>query len=241
MVIKEMHYDVRTKLNEIDSSKYRKLKVPEIDWKLNLAQELLIKNIAEPHNNDIGFEFNQRTIDDIRSIVVNQKYKDGIVATIYDEEDHSYLIELPDDYMSYLNSKVYANKGTCSKMKLQTKIIKHDDETESSDFYKSSLNWRLANIRFIKEGLRVFTSGEFDVDRMCLEYIYQPVFMHNAQDFEDGKYTNLRGEVLTGAVDCELPVNTHSEIVNLAVFMIANDLSLPNVRNKQAAVELDRK
>jgi hypothetical protein len=39
MTAREMHYDFKQKLNKIDSQKHRNLKVPEIDWKLNEAQE----------------------------------------------------------------------------------------------------------------------------------------------------------------------------------------------------------
>ena len=52
------------KILKIDSQKYRNLIVPEIDWKLNEAQEAFVKIIAEPRlKSQLGFEINQRTID----------------------------------------------------------------------------------------------------------------------------------------------------------------------------------
>ena len=66
-----MHYDFKTKLNKIDSQQYRNLRIPEIDWKLNEAQELFVKMIAKPRlRNHLGFETSQRSVDDIRTIVV---------------------------------------------------------------------------------------------------------------------------------------------------------------------------
>lgn len=239
MTVKEMHYDYKQKLNKIDSQQYRNLKVPEIDWKLNEAQEVFAKVIAQPRlKESIGFEFSQRTIDDIRTIVVNQRVADGQVATLYDDDDGSYIAVLPDDYWFYVHSRVYATKGECINVILSTKEIQHDDESELSVFDKSSFTWRLANIRFNKEGIRIFTGGEFEVSKICLDYLLQPPRIHNAEDFEGGTYDTLDGATLTGKVDCILPVNTHKEIVDLAVYITAIDLSMPDIRSKQSKLAL---
>ena len=62
MSIKRMHYDLKVKLNKVDSQQYRNLLIPEIDWALNEAQNIFIKNIAEPRKMqqmfDFGFEKN---------------------------------------------------------------------------------------------------------------------------------------------------------------------------------------
>ena len=74
--IKDMHYDFRVKLNRIDSAKYRDLKVPEVDRKLNEGINLFILLVAQPRiRNQFGFETTQRTTDDIRLLVVNKKLK----------------------------------------------------------------------------------------------------------------------------------------------------------------------
>ena len=69
MSIKRMHYDVKVKLNKVDSQQFRGLLIPEIDWALNEALGIFIKRIAEPRKIqqpfDFGFEKNQRYIDDI--------------------------------------------------------------------------------------------------------------------------------------------------------------------------------
>ena len=74
MTIQEMHYDVKMKLNKIDSQQYRNLIVPQIDWILNEAQELFVKMIAEPRiASHYGYEIGQKTWMDIRSIVEEEK------------------------------------------------------------------------------------------------------------------------------------------------------------------------
>jgi len=52
-----MHYDLKVKLNKVDSQQYRNLLIPEIDWALNEAQNIFIKNIAEPRKMQQMFDF----------------------------------------------------------------------------------------------------------------------------------------------------------------------------------------
>ena len=41
--VQEMHYDFKIKFNKLDSNDYRDFQVPEIDWLLNEAQEIFLK------------------------------------------------------------------------------------------------------------------------------------------------------------------------------------------------------
>lgn len=238
MTVKDMHYDFKQKLNEIDSQKYRNLKVPEIDWKLNEAQEIFVKIIAQPRGrSQYGFESNERTINDIRTIVVDQVLADYIPATIYDT--NSYIIALPEDYWFLAKAKILATKGTCTNVLLyDSKEVQHDDENETSDFDKSSFEWRVSNYRFNKQGLRAFTDGTFIITKIGLEYLVRPRLIYNAEDWIGGTYTTLSGDVLTGTQDCELPEGVHREIVDLAVMITAGDLNMPNQQSKQMKTKL---
>lgn len=241
MNAREMHYDFKQKLNRIDSQKFRDLIVPEIDWKLNEAQEVFVKIIAEPRfKAENGFEENTRTINDIRTIVVNQTSSTGIVPTSFDSS--SYLAVLPTDYWYLVGCKVLATKGNCTNKILNTREVQHDDENELSSFDRSSFEWRISNILFNKDGLRVFTDGTFTITKVLFEYIKQPRMIYNAQDFNSttgsGTYNTLAGVALTGSQSCELPVPTHREIVDLAVLITAGDLSLPDYQLKYNKLKL---
>jgi len=238
MTIKEMHYDYKQKLNKIDSQKFRGLKVPEIDWKLNEAQELIVKIIAQPRlNSQVGFEVGQRTIDDIRTIVLDQKPSEYLVAKVYDES--SYIVGLPDDYWFLAKTKIIASKGDCKNVLLyDSKPVQHDDNSESSMFDKSSFEWRTANYRFNREGIRVFTDTTFIIDKVGLEYLIKPEPMYNAEDWTGGSYKTLNGKVYTGTKDCGLPEGIHRSIVDLAVMLTANDLNLPDYQLKQNKVKI---
>lgn len=237
MNAREMHYDFKQKLNRLDSQKYVNLKVPEIDLKLNEAQEVFVKIIAEPRLRDtIGFEINQRTINDIRTIVVDQTSLTGITPTIFDNT--SYISSLPTDYWYLTGAKVLATKGNCINIKLNTREVQHDDENELSSFDRSSFTWRISNIRFNKDGLRVFTDGTYSINKVLFEYIKIPRRIHNAQDWIGGVYIALDGQTLTGTQSCELPIMVHREIVDLAVLITAGDLSLPDYQLKYNKVKL---
>ena len=237
MTVKEMHYDFKQKLNKIDSQKYRNLKVPEIDWKLNEAQEVFVKIIAQPRfGKQIGFEINSRTINDIRTIVVDQTPTTGITPTVFDSS--SYIAVLPEDYWFLAKSYVLATKGVCTGIRLKTREVQHDDEHELSPFDRSSFIWRTANIRFNKDGIRIFTNNEFTPTKLVMEYLKEPSMIHNAEDWPGGTYTTLNNVPLTVTANCELPKGVHREIVDLAVLITAGDLNLPDRQAKKEKVQL---
>lgn len=95
MKIQDMHYDFKTRLNKLDSNQYRNLLIPEIDRKLNEAAYLFVKMIAEPRVvKGAGLEFNQRTTDDIRTIVV-----DSFSLATTTTDNINYFVTLPTDYL----------------------------------------------------------------------------------------------------------------------------------------------
>jgi len=237
MNIKEMHYDFKQKLNKIDSQQYKNLRVPEIDWKINEAYEVFVKSIAEPRiNNHLGFETSQRTIDDIRTIVVNDK-----VLTVTQIDNTSYFVVLPEDYMFYISANIIMLKGNCNEKTGRAILRQHDDRFETSPFDNSSYEWGEINIRFYDKGIRIFTDGTFQIKELRLNYIRKHAYIHNAQDFlPTSSYTLPSGQILTGIQNCELPEHTHREIVDIAVFITSGDLSMADYQMKQAKINLNQ-
>lgn len=226
-----MHYDFKSKLNKIDSQQFRNLRVPEIDWKLNEAQELFVKMVAKPGlAGRLGFETSQRSIDDIRTVVVN-----GYCSPITDN-----LFTLPVDYWHFLSATVLMTKGECKNFTATLKVRQHDDEFEESPFDCSSFEWREVNGLFHAEGIKTFDDGTFSNKTMCLDYIKELEYIHNAEDFRVGGYNLPSGVLLTGSLDCILPKTTHREIVDLAVLIASGDLQAPDYQLKQAKLNLNK-
>lgn len=237
MVIRGMHYDIKQKLNKIDSQQYRNLRVPELDWKINEAYEIYVKSIAEPRvNNHLGFEINQRSIDDIRTVVVDDL---TIIPTVL--TDTTYSVTLPVNYMFYISAEVIIQRDGCPDRIATCRVRQHDDLHEISPFDKSSFEWKEVNISFYQAGIKIFTDGTFTVSSIKLSYIRKHAYIHNAQDFlPTGSYTLPDGIVLTGTKDCELPEHTHREIVDIAVLIITGDMQIPDYQIKQAKLNLNQ-
>jgi len=237
MTVSSMHYDFKQKLNRLDSEKYRDLVVPEIDWKLNEAQEVFVKTIAQPRiDSQIGFESGQRTIDDIRILVVEQKAGNGIKPAVYDAAENSYIATLPLDYQYYINSSLVATSDGCTA-RLNVRQVQHDDRVQASLFDESSFLWREANIMFMEGGIKILTGSEFVPTELVLQYIRKPRLIYNAAEWDAGGYY-LDGVLLTGTQDCELPDVLHREIVDLAVFIANIDLNLPTYATKKYKTEM---
>ena len=238
MSIKNMHYDVKVKLNKLDSQQYRNLVIPEIDWALNEAQGIFIKMISEPRKVkmlfDFGFEKNQRNIDDIRTIVKNNE----IVFT-KKENNLEYYIELPEDYQFLVHAKAILAKNNCKNVTASCTVRQHDDEFEFSPFDKSSFQWREINIRFYDKGIKAFSDGTFIINKLVLDYIKKPGYIHNAEDFGTAaQYRLPDGTLLTGFKDCELPFHTHPEIVDIAVLVLTGQLQYADYNIKRDKLNL---
>jgi len=225
-----MHYDFKTKLNKIDSQQYRNLRIPEIDWKLNEAYELFVKMVAKPRlRNKLGFETSQRNIDDIRTIVVKD-YCSPVVDGV---------ATLPDNYWHFISGDAIMDKNNCVGFKGTVRIRQHDDEFENSPFDNSSFEWREVNGVFYEEGVKLFTDGTFTNRDFCMNYIKKLQYIHNAEDFRSGSYRLPSGILLSGSVDCELPEQTHREIVDIAVALASSELQNPDHQTKLQKLNLN--
>lgn len=231
MTIDDMHYDFKKKLNKLDSQKYRGLLIPEIDWTLNEAKDLYVKMIAKPRvKNHLGFEIGQRSIDDIRNIVVEESPIPVVLGVAL----------IPDDYLFYITSYCMITKEGCSNIKShKTFIRQHDDDFENSEFDKSSFEWRTVNGVFNKDGVKLF-SDDFQVNELRMTYIKQMKYIHNAQKFRNGQYVLPSGTLLSGSQDCELPEHTHREIVDIAVLLATGEIQSPDYQIKMNKLMLNQ-
>lgn len=232
MTIQQMEYELKLRLNKVDSEQYTNLLIPQLDLILNEALMLFVKLQAEPYTlNPFGFEKSQRSIDNIRSLVINNKKLDL-------SEGDNYV--LPVDYLHYISSNVRMAKGECVANSKRVKVIKHDDEDENSPFDCSSFAWRHVNIRFFNKGIRVFHK-DFDVEGIWIDYIKQPRFIHNAHGFSPEKGYILPGSLvpLSGTQDCELSADTHYEILDLATLIATKNLQIPDYQNKLNKIKLN--
>lgn len=233
MIIADMHYDFKKKLNKVDSQKYKNLLIPEIDWVLNEAAKVFVKKVGFPRGitKFAGFETSQRNIDDIRTIVIHEA----------DIEVISNICSLPNDYWHFIRGNVVMTKGLCENTRGSLFVRQHDDTFEESPFDRSSFEWRTVNCVFTEDGIRVFTDGTFTVNRVLLSYVRQMAYMHYAEGFLPlGQYKLPSGEILSGSQNCELPDHTHEEIVDIAVLITSGELQSSGVQFNQMKLQLNQ-
>ena len=213
MTIQDMHYDFKMKFNKIDSQKNRNLRIPEIDWILNEAEQIFVKLVAYPRMfTHLGFEVNQRSIEDIREI---------IEETDLAPSDNQ--ITFPDSYQYFLKGKCIISKGNCTEKQATFIPVQYDDEAETSNFYSSSFEWREVIGNFNKLGIKLLVK-DFNVDRLKVYFIRKREYICYPLGLASDSYTLPSGTVLSANQDCELSEITHSEIVDIAVMLAAGKI-----------------
>ena len=174
--IKDMHYQFKSKLNKIDSVNNVNYRVPEIDWKLRIAEREFIKErISQSNQSAKGtFGFNNKVIDDLKSIIVQEKITDITVS------GNSYTVELPDNYFYFI--ECYAECTKNGKTKLIRCYVRNSNE-EIFIFNQSSFEWEEINIFFEDNKIILASDSTFTIGKVYLKYIKIPVLMHNAEDY----------------------------------------------------------
>lgn len=233
MAIADLEYAFKSKINKVDSAQNKNFLIPEIDLALNEGMELFVKMIAQPRiAKYYGFEKNQRSIDDIRTIVVDS-HSCSLVTGLTD------TYALPTNYWYFSKAYAVMTKGDCTGKRGRVYIRQHDDEFEESPFDISSFEWREVNGVFVSGGIKLYAS-DFSVTSLLLTYIRRPLYMHNATGFDSvNGYKSPSGVVYTGTQDCELPLGTHSEIVDLAVLIATGKINSPEYQLKLNQLNLN--
>lgn len=223
-----MEYNYKVQLNEIDSNQYRGLLIPQIDWQLNRAQMVFIRAAVRK---DTGASLDQINSDDLRTIVVKSETP---VSRLNNSE---FTAPLPDNFLFKAKLQVRAKKNKCYKT-IRAYQVDFDELHEEDPFSKSSFEWEEVNFQFNSSGIKFYAS-DFLIDRMYLDYIRKPRYIHNAKDFETGQYALPNGTLLSGSQDCELPETAHESIVSLAVLLSTGDLRLPDWQTKLEQFKLN--
>lgn len=231
MTIKEQHYGFKRSLNKIDSQKYRNLLVPEIDNYINEARELFVKMVAMPRRyNHLGFETNQRAIDDVRLLVE----KETVASP-------GNVMPIPEQYWFFLRVRPTIQTDNCPAVELKKNVFirQHDDEYGASPFDVSDYNWRTVNGVFDKTGI-VFADDNtsITVPSVKLTYIRKLKWVHNAEDHKGGSYTIPGGQSLTG-IQNDDELTAHREIVDIAVQIATGELETSQMSQRYSTSKIN--
>lgn len=246
MKVQEMHYEVKRRINKVDSNQNRNLLIPEIDLALNEAQMLFVKMVAEPRvSYHLGVETTQRNIDELRTIIVHD-------STVNVNNDN--VAKLPEGYLYFLRAYTTMNKTGCPNgVKARVYIQRHNDLYEESVFTKSSFEWRTVNGVFVEvdtadSGIQLSTIDNVTYSNLILSYIRRPKLIYYKSGFNGGNGYMLPSGIYPNGdatpqsnveQSCELPESTHNEIVDIAAMVITGDLASPDYQYKMAKLRFN--
>ncbi len=223
MTAQEMHTALLQGLQRVNANAYDFFTTEERDHWLNRAQERFIKDRAFITGDvkRIGFEGNQKRLDDIRTIVV-QNYTDTFDMTTVAEWRQ---VDLPADYLHLVNIRADIRKDNCGKVTVtspQAQVpVRVVDNAEvyfmqQNPFAKAQLNSPLCTIS--EDDVSVYQDAEsYILEGITADYIRIP------QNID-----------LSFGQDCELAEHTHQEIVDIAVKNILEAIESPRYQTSSA-------
>lgn len=163
-----------------------------------------------------GFEQTQKRIDDLRTLIKNNKYTEG---SINKSDRNSYSVELPEDYVLLLGDTAGiqpSNLNECWETNERGEyIIKYTDTLESTI---ETLDRQLGNslsehklkycqarpLKLIQDNnVILYTDGNYKISEYQITYLAKPSEI-NSSNITNTEYTDL-------------PEHTHMEIVKMAI------------------------
>lgn len=222
-------------LNVLDDA-FNKPKSMDTEWWLNRGLEKFFKTRYSGVNyKGLGFEQNQKRIDDLRTLVVN------INRVPTQESSELYTAQLPSDYVFHLGDRAGIQPADdyfdeCWPTDEWGRyIVKYGDTLESSI---ETLDRQLSNslsehklkyctakpLRLIQgDKVLLYTDGKYKVSNYVLTYLRKP------------KQIDIHSNPFAEYTD--MPEHTHSEIVKIAAQMYIENQSNQRLNTHNTEVD----
>jgi hypothetical protein len=227
MTIVEMHYDWGIKIDKVASFAKEDFNRAEIDWLLNEAIQVVLKQRYGTTNNQrSGFETSQKRTDDLKSLQIKFPLQPGITPTILApnllEVD---LADLQYDYWFLTRGYADVIKPNCVE-KASLRFMQHDDLNFALNdpFNKSDDSEVLFNFGRSSDGtsdsIYLYPDSTYPVGTVYLEYIKKPARVsYGGYEYIDG--------ITYPQQDCDLSEHLHNEIVDVAVQIASGIIEHP--------------
>lgn len=233
--IQELHYQFKIGVDKVDSLKTRNFLPAEIDWLLNEASLLYLRQEYSPPE---GFEVTQRNTDNLSSLVIKSPSADQPAINAVPVIGNSGCYEAALDQLTYpylfmIRMRARATKTGCGTKNIEVSVVQHDDlttilrspfEGPDYDWYRVPAVFAKKQGNFEESSVYLYTDGNFTIDALYPEYIKMPrkVFF--------GGYTSLDGQYTPSSpqVTLDFPEGIHRKIVDIAVQEARRDIGDPN-------------
>lgn len=227
MDITSAHYQFKLNKDRIDTLATQDFNRAEIDWLLNEAQLVFVKQRLTGSNNKLtGFENTQKRIDDLATIVIKFPLQPSLSPI-----NHGGVYEVPLDnlsykYLYYIAGYVDAvDDEGCAHSNVRLRFTQHDDYREAlKDPFngpsKDSLPFNFGRATSSTSPAIYIYPGNFVIDKVYLDYIKYP------SQVNIGNYTYIDGNIYPPTT-FELPDHTHPEIIDIACQIAALNIENP--------------
>lgn len=215
MTVSELHIAFKIGLDKIDSLGYPDILPEEIDFLINQAADRFVKQrYGKTNTKREGFEETQKRTEDLKTIVKSAQLTPNPYS-INNISTTARFYTLPTDqrYIVQEQTDIIYNDchGNSTTKKVLVRPIQHNDydKIQTDPFNRPN---DVKVLRLMSEGMVEIIAGVgFTLGTYYLRYIklMQPVS-------------------LNANVTLELPVDTHQEVVDIAV-----DIALENIESKR--------
>lgn len=235
MTIAEMHTAVKLGLDKTEGLAYPAFEPEEIDYWLNDSINRFVKTRYSGNNYlRKGFEQSQKRTDDLYTIV-----KEAVIVPVEgtdpSDRPNSWIVETTDfpvDYLLFLNDEVaitFDHQVIQTPVTIVTGIVECTSDTyrtKVSDPYGEHIlhmNTAKPLRLFSSKGVELITDGNYDIPFYYMHYISTPAVVDS---------------LAVVPVDCDLPLHTHSEIVEMTVNKLLENIEAP--RYQTQSIELTK-
>ena len=238
MIIRRMHWEFQQRVNKLDSSHKKDLTPMERDAILNNAIHLyteIFYSGSNPKKYKLGFEVTQQRLDMLSSLVVGLKQPvitpDNVVNGVSEFYLDSSTGQLIEPYIHFLRAYTNTNCGL-----VDIKLERHNDLNKilQDPHRKPSDKWK-RKVAVIQQSTNVnsekslFVYSESPITEINIEYLRKPIEVYFG-NYDSVEYTNcintggsnctqfynFSGSADT-SVDCDLPIQYHDLVVDIAV------------------------
>lgn len=212
MDISTFHLNIKIKLDKTSSLSLPSFEPEELDFWINDAIDTFVKQRSDGLNiRKTGVEENQRRIDDLRTIILSGVSLKTTPLNTNSYYENNTCFTLPSNYFRYLGDQAEINvNGTVSRVgSITTNADTLNIEQIEDPYSKHYLHHQTAKpIRMLRDDEILYISdGTYSITDCYLTYIRKPAEVD-----------------LTSNVTCDLPESVHSEIVNIAVKKILENI-----------------
>lgn len=176
---------IKQRLNKLASSDYSNLECWQVAELVNKAQlQLTRRNLHGGNIYKEGDEESTTRVDDFQ-VLLTTAVLQGTNKDVYFE-----TTSLPENYMKFKRVTVEASKKDCDNRKRMTVSLVEEanvDEYLADYLLKPSFRWAETFCTLIGNKIRVYTGGDFTINKVTLTYyrLPKPIIFEGCRDWND--------------------------------------------------------